>query len=158
MVWFWFQNCAVNSNKTYFTFKSPEQQYCFIFVSYIDIFEPHSGHLRLNFYKKIALSMVWPKKKYLTQVWTDKAIPCSVNQQYGWCVVRLANRPRAFQTTSSSRHEGATDQSVSQICQMSQKRQCHKSQLRVRFTVFSWNMTKSKYFNERINKKTQWFV
>ena len=36
-------------------------------------------------------------------------------------------------------------QSVSQICQMSQKRQCHKSQFRVRFTVFSWNMTKSKF-------------
>ena len=28
-------------------------------------------------------------------------------------------------------------QSVAQICQMSQKRQCHKSQFRVRFTVFS---------------------
>ena len=27
-------------------------------------------------------------------------------------------------------------QSVSQICQMSQKTQCHKSQFRVRFTVF----------------------
>ena len=29
-----------------------------------------------------------------------------------------------------------TQQSVSQICQMSQKTQCHKSQFRVRFTVF----------------------
>ena len=29
------------------------------------------------------------------------------------------------------------NQRVAQICQMSQKRQCHKSQFRVRFTVFS---------------------
>ena len=37
-------------------------------------------------------------------------------------------------------------QSVCQICQMSQKRQqCHKNQFRVWFTVFSWNMTKSKF-------------